>query len=83
MKFFTLIIATLALMFLTSYLLNIDRLTEISYSLSLTEVQLKKMLSVQNKMKWFTFPFIAIFLMIKTVVVASILYIGAFFLQQN
>jgi len=83
MKFFTLIIATLALMFLTSYLLNIDRLTEISYSLSLTEVQLKKMLSVQNKMKWFTFPFIAIFLMIKTVVVASILYIGAFFYSKT
>lgn len=53
MKFFTLIIATLALMFLTSYLLNIDRLTEISYSLSLTEVQLKKMLSVQNEMVYF------------------------------
>ncbi len=83
MKFFTLIIATLALMFLTSYLLNIDRLTEISYSLSLTEVQLKKMLSVQNKLKWFTFPFIAIFLMIKTVVVASILYIGAFFYSKT
>ena len=68
--------------FATQHLLNYDKLVHQSLSATLTEDQIMQFFSFQKKWQWVSYAFIPLFLLIKTVLVATCLYMGAFFFSK-
>lgn len=66
----------------TKSLLNLDNLILDNLSTSITRNQLIEYLDFKKKWQWLSFAIIPILLLIKTTVVASILYIGTFFYSK-
>jgi hypothetical protein len=64
---------------LTKYILNVDELIYNSLSSQLTGEQMRSILKIQDKWKWISYLFLPIFILVKTSIIASILYIGTFF----
>lgn len=63
--------------------LHFDDLLYNSLSEQLTSQQIEDFLGLQRKWQWIGYLFILIFLLIKTIVIATILYIGLFFSNKD
>jgi hypothetical protein len=63
--------------------IHFDTLVYNSLSEQLTSQQVKKFLGFQKKWQWFGYLFISVFLLIKTIIIATILYIGLFFFNKD
>jgi hypothetical protein len=68
--------------YVIKYLLDIDNLVYNSLAEKLTNNQINEILNIQKKWQWTTYVIIPIFLFIKTILVSSIIYIGAFFYSK-
>lgn len=80
--FFKLLLVTILLLFfteLTKSILNIDDLLYNSLSEKLTLQQIKDLFDFQDKWKWLGYVFIPIYLLLKTAIIATVLYIGSYF----
>ena len=64
---------------ITKSLLNLDNLLIDSLSSSYSYEQINEYLNFQKKWEWFSYLIIPILLLIKMSIIASIIYIGAFF----
>jgi hypothetical protein len=80
MKFYLLISFFFILIgMITKSLLNLDNLLIDSLSSSYSYEQINEYLNFQKKWEWFSYLIIPILLLIKMSIIASIIYIGAFF----
>lgn len=67
----------------TLYLLDVEAL-QIEYLLeSLTNEQVNKMLAMKEKWAWLSYLFMPIFLFLKIISIAGVLFIGVFFLDRK
>lgn len=81
--FFILLTSTFLLSYLSNYTLNLDELNYNSLAEKLTTTQLKTVLNLQEKWEWVGYVAIAIFLLLKTSIIAAILDIGCFFFSKE
>lgn len=79
LKWFLFSIALIALTEITNELLNIKMLLYNSFSEQLNKKQVQLILNIQNKWQWVTYFIAPFLLLIKTSLIASVVYIGAFF----
>lgn len=68
---------------LTKHILSFQKLLIMSLSEQLTFKQIEKYIHFQEKWTWVTYIFIPIFILIKTILIANILYIGIFFYSKE
>lgn len=81
-KYSILIITIIVITEILNYILDLKGLLYNSLSGKFTNNQIKYFLESQSRLKWIYFIFIPIFLTIKFFLIASILYIGTFFLSK-
>ena len=81
-KYSILIITIIVITEILNYILDLKGLLYNSLSGKFTNNQIKYFLESQSRLKWIYFIFIPIFLTIKIFLIASILYIGTFFLSK-
>lgn len=67
----------------TKVILDIDTLLYNTMAENLSPLQLNQYFEFQNKWKWVSYFFIPIYILIKTSIVATILYIGTYFFNQK
>lgn len=67
----------------TKYFLQIDKLVYNSLAENLTSSQINNLISLQKKWQWIGYLFVPIFILLKTLVVSSFLYIGVFFFSRK
>jgi hypothetical protein len=80
------IILTLSLLFISemlNYILGTDKLLQNSLSEQLTARQIEKYIEMKEKWRYFSYVFIAIYMLLKTSIIASTLYIGVFFRNKD
>jgi hypothetical protein len=82
-KYAILCIATILLGELSKNLLNIDKLLYLSLAENLTNNQIQEIFALQIKWQWFGYLFVLIYTLLKTCMIASVLYIGTFFYSKN
>jgi hypothetical protein len=80
LKYVVLCIASILLGELAKYFLNIDKLVYLSLAENLTNDQIQEIFALQNKWKWVTYLVLPLILLIKTLLVAGVVYLGLFFL---
>lgn len=68
---------------ITKNLLNFNKLIQISLAENLTNQQIEFFFKQQSKWYWFSIVFTPIFVLIKTNLIASILYIGTYFFSKT
>lgn len=83
MRLFFLFSLTLLLAITTKYLLRIDTLISLSLNDKLSRNQIESFLNFHKKWQWLSYVIIPLLLLIKTTLIASILYIGAFFYSKT
>lgn len=76
-------ILTIILSIATKYILFIDILIYNNLSNKITALQLNQFLNLQKKWEWLSYLIIPLILLIKTTLVASVLYIGTFFYSKT
>lgn len=81
--FWLLCLLTVSLGELTKWLLNLDMLIYTSLSENLTASQVTAYLDLQKKWEWVGYGFVPVFLAIKTTLIATVLYLGAFFFGKE
>lgn len=81
--FWLLCLLTVVLGESTKWLLNTDVLVYNSLSEQLTAEQVSTYLDLQKKWQWLGYAFVPVFLAVKTVLIATVLYIGAFFFGKE
>ena len=64
------------------YILKFEVLIYNSLSEHLTSKQIKNFFEMQNQWKWVGYVFTPVFILLKTILVASVLYIGTFFYSK-
>lgn len=67
----------------TKDLLHFDKLLYNSLAEKLTNEQIQSFFSLQKKWQWLGYVFFPLFILLKTTVIASIVYIGVFFFSKN
>lgn len=75
------IILTLSIVFISEilkYVLGYDKLLQNSLSEQLTARQIEKYFEIQEKWHYYSYIFIAVYMLLKTSIIASILYMGVF-----
>lgn len=65
------------------YALSFDKLVYNSLAESLSSNQIEKILSFQEKWQWVGYAFVPIYILFKTSIIASVLYIGTFFFSKK
>lgn len=84
MRYFIIIsIFLIILGVLTKSLLDLDNLILDNLSTSITRNQLIEYLDFKKKWQWISYTIIPILLLIKTTIVASVLYIGTYFYSKT
>jgi hypothetical protein len=68
---------------ITKYILNFDKLVYNSLTENLTSNQIKNLFDFQDKWKWLGYVFIPIYILLKTSIIASVLFIGIFFFSKK
>lgn len=68
---------------ITKICLHFDNLVYNSLSEQLTENQVKKILNLQEKWKWIGYVFVPVFILLKTIIISSVIYIGVFFFSKH
>ncbi len=81
--FWLLCLLTVALGEANKWLLNLDALVYHSLSEQLTAAQVTAYLDLQKKWQWVGYAFVPVFLAVKTVLIATVLYIGSFFFSKE
>lgn len=82
MKWLLLSIVLLVLTEVLNNVLNIKELYYNSLAEQLTNKQITKIFEFQDKWQWIVYVFVPIMLLIKTSLIASILYIGSYFFSK-
>lgn len=67
----------------TKDLLHFDKLLYNSLAEKLTNEQIKSFFSLQKRWQWLGYIFLPIYILLKTAVIGSIVYIGVFFFSKN
>jgi len=67
----------------TKVILDIDTLLYNTMAENLSPLQLNQYFEFQNKWKWVSYFFTPIYILIKTSIVATVLYIGTYFFNQK
>lgn len=67
----------------TKYVFNLDKLLYSSLAEKLTTSQLQLFVESQKKWSWVSYVYIPVFLFIKSILIASILYVGTFFYSKT
>ncbi len=83
LKYFLLCTFLLIISETTKYFLLIDKLVYNSLAENLTSSQINNIISLQKKWQWIGYLFVPIYVLLKTSIVASVLYIGTFFFNKN
>ena len=81
-NYFIVSVLTLLIGNLLNFLLNLDELYVYSIHKKITSNLIDEYLSNYNKLKWFSYVIIPLFLLVKTTLIASIIYIGTFFYSK-
>ncbi len=81
--FWLLCLLTLGLNEVTKSLLELEELVYNSLSENLTVSQVTAYLDLQKKWEWVGYGFVPVFLAIKTTLIATVLYMGAFFFGKE
>ena len=82
-KYLVLSVALILLTELTKQILNFDKLVYNSLAEKLTSNQIENFFEIQDKWKWVSYIFIPIYILIKTALIASTVYIGVFFFNKK
>lgn len=82
LKYAILCVTSFLLGELSKYFLNIDKLIYYSLVQNLSKTQIKEFFEMQNQWKWVGYVFTPVFILLKTILVASVLYIGTFFYSK-
>ena len=80
------LVVSIILIFLsevTNEILEVKELVYQSLSVKLTTNQIKSLFEFQDKWFWFGIIFVPILILIKTILVTGILFIGNFFFNKN
>lgn len=78
-RFFLLIVLSYLIVLSFSKIININELLYENYS----RKQIEKFINYKEKLEWLSYLFIPLFLLVKTILVATILYIGTFFYSKS
>ena len=81
--FLVLVVLTYLLGYLMNMLLEGDKLLLNSLANQLSAKQIEEFLNFQDKWQWVSYGLIPLFILIKTTIIASILYVGAFFYSKT
>lgn len=81
-KFLVLSIIAVLLSYLTVTLLPFNELLYQSYTEKFATDQIQKIFELQEKWQWVSYAIIPLILLIKTTLITSVLYIGAFFYSK-
>lgn len=68
---------------ITKIALDIDKLLYNTIAEKLTSQQLNHFFEFQNKWKWISYIFFPIYIVIKTSIIATVLYVGTYFFSQK
>jgi hypothetical protein len=79
LKYLVLCFALMVLTELTKSVLHFDQLIYNSLAESLTTKQIATVLELQDKWKWVSYVFVPVYIFLKTMLIASVLYVGVFF----
>lgn len=79
LKYLVLCIALMVITELTKSVLHFDQLFYNSLAENLTTKQIDNILALQDKWKWVGYIFVPVYVLIKTGLIASVLYVGVFF----
>lgn len=82
-KYFILSVILILLTEATKYFLKFDKLLYNSLVENLTSSQIENFFNFQKKWQWFGYLFVLIFTLLKTCIIASVVYIGTFFYSKN
>ncbi|WP_310559150.1 hypothetical protein [Flavobacterium sp.] len=82
-KYLILTILFFLLTEITKHILNFDKLVYNSLAEKLTSNQIKNLFDFQDKWKWLGYVFIPIYILLKTSIIATVLYIGVFFFSKK
>jgi hypothetical protein len=82
-KYVLLCIILLILSQAIKYFLSFDKLIYNSLAESLTSNQIEKILSLQKKWQWTGYVFVPFYVLLKTSIITSVLYIGSFFFSKK
>jgi hypothetical protein len=83
LKWLVLSIASIVIAEIFKIAIHFDDLLYNSLSEQLTSQQIEEFLGLQKKWQWVGYVFIPVFLLIKTSIIATILYIGLFFSNRD
>ncbi|NJM80540.1 MAG: hypothetical protein HC854_14675 [Flavobacterium sp.] len=67
----------------TKSVLHFDQLFYNSLAENLTTKQIENILTLQEKWKWVGYIFVPVYVLLKTLIIASILYVGVFFFSKK
>ena len=81
-KFILIISVSLLIHFLNKYVLENEEILLVYLSEKLNAKQIENFFSFQKKWQWFSYSIIPLLLLIKTTLIASVLYIGTFFYSK-
>jgi len=81
-NFLILFLGITVVSYLTREILNLSNLIYNSLSDKLSVNQINEYFELQDKLQWVSYVFIPVVLLIKTTIIAYILYIGAFFYSK-
>jgi hypothetical protein len=82
-KYLVLCIALTVLTEITKSVLNFDQLMYNALAENLTSQQIENFLDLQSQWKWLSYVFIPVYILIKTGLIASVVYIGVFFFNKT
>jgi len=82
-RYLILCLISLILNKISNYILNFDQLLHNSLSEQLTSKQIENFFELQKKWNWINYPIIFLFLIIKTSIVSTIIYIGLFLSNKD
>jgi hypothetical protein len=83
LKYLMLSIALIVLAEITNSVLDFKGLLYNSLSDQLTRTQIATMFEFQDQWHWLSWVFVPVFLVVKTSIIASVLYIGVFFFSKK
>jgi hypothetical protein len=81
-NFILISLTSISLTILTKILLNLEGLLSSSLSSNFSTDQTRDILIFQKKWQWVSYLIIPLFLLIKTTLIASVLYVGTFFYSK-
>ncbi|WP_310555268.1 hypothetical protein [Flavobacterium sp.] len=82
-KYLVLTLALILVTEITKKVLNFDKLLYTSLAEKLTSSQIESFFDLQDKWKWISYSFFPVYVLIKTILIASSVYIGVFFFSKK